>query len=82
MVRVFFCVFLLVAIIVPRAGGGLLYHGAGLGGAHCDDADAKGLADDTSLADVCLTICGRNLIAVVAWHELAHIKAGLSCCRR
>jgi acyl CoA:acetate/3-ketoacid CoA transferase beta subunit len=46
----------------------------GLGVARGDDTGVNGLVFDVRLADVRLVLCGRNLVAVVAWHEFTHQK--------
>jgi hypothetical protein len=71
-VRVFLLVSLLATGVARVAGGGLLYHGAGLSTSCSDHADVNGLVDDLSLADVRLVFGGRNPVVVVAWHELTH----------
>ena len=49
--RVSLCVSLLATGVARVAGGGLLYHGVGLGVARGDDFDVNGLAGDVRLVD-------------------------------
>jgi hypothetical protein len=71
---VFFFVSLLATGVARVAGGGLLYHGAGLGVARGDDSDVNGLVDDLRIVGFRLDFCCRNL--VVVWPGMSsHTKS-------